>query len=153
MYNSPYRSMTHCILSVFRAEGMGAFYRSYGTQLVMNIPFQCAHFVVYEAMQNVSNPDRSYNPLCHVVSGGVSGAVAAAVTTPLDVCKTLLNTQVPAVTMETGFNGFLFGTIEPSRASSRMSFNWSQLNGSMAALVLLKANYFFNDLFLNPRSW
>jgi Mitochondrial carrier protein len=49
----------------------------------------------------VSNPDRSYNPLCHVVSGGVSGAVAAAVTTPLDVCKTLLNTQVPAVTMET----------------------------------------------------
>ena len=101
MYNSPYRSMTHCILSVFRAEGMGAFYRSYGTQLVMNIPFQCAHFVVYEAMQNASNPDRSYNPLCHVVSGGVSGAVAAAVTTPLDVCKTLLNTQVPAVTMET----------------------------------------------------
>ena len=28
-----------------------------------------------------------------MISGAVSGALAAAITTPLDVCKTLLNTQ------------------------------------------------------------
>ena len=94
MYNSPYRSMTDCAVKIYRGEGLGAFYRSYGTQIVMNVPFQCVHFIVYEAMQNTINPTRTYNPMGHVVSGGVSGALAAAITTPLDVCKTLLNTQV-----------------------------------------------------------
>lgn len=93
MYNSPFRSMTDCAIKVYRSEGLSAFYRSYGTQIVMNVPFQCVHFIVYEAMQNAVNPERVYNPMGHVVSGGVSGALAAAITTPLDVCKTLLNTQ------------------------------------------------------------
>lgn len=89
--------MTECAIKVYRAEGFSAFYRSYGTQLAMNVPFQCVHFIVYEAMQNATNPERAYNPMGHVVSGGVSGALAAAFTTPLDVCKTLLNTQVKIV--------------------------------------------------------
>ena len=93
MYKSPYGSMMECVRQVYRSEGLAAFYRSYGTQIVMNVPFQCAHFVAYEAMQNATNPQRAYAPLCHMTSGAVSGAVAAAVTTPLDVCKTLLNTQ------------------------------------------------------------
>jgi len=93
MYNSPYRSMLECGAKVYRAEGLAAFYRAYGTQVVMNVPFQSVHFMVYEAMQNQTNPDRAYNPKAHVISGGISGAVAAAITTPLDVCKTLLNTQ------------------------------------------------------------
>ena len=94
MYNSPFRSMVDCTVKIYRSEGLSAFYRAYSTQVVMNVPFQCVHFIVYEAMQNATNPDRAYNPLAHVVSGGVSGAIAAAITTPLDVCKTLLNTQV-----------------------------------------------------------
>ena len=31
--------------------------------------------------------------LVSIVSGAMAGAIAAAATTPLDVCKTLLNTQ------------------------------------------------------------
>lgn len=73
MYNSPFRSMTECAIKVYRSEGLSAFYRSYGTQLAMNVPFQCVHFIVYEAMQNATNPERTYNPMGHVVSGGVSG--------------------------------------------------------------------------------
>jgi hypothetical protein len=67
--------MTECALKVYKTEGFSAFYRSYGTQLAMNVPFQCVHFIVYEAMQNATNPERTYNPLGHVVSGGVSGAL------------------------------------------------------------------------------
>uniref|UniRef100_A0A8D8VAK0 Mitoferrin-2 n=1 Tax=Cacopsylla melanoneura TaxID=428564 RepID=A0A8D8VAK0_9HEMI len=44
-------------------------------------------------MQTISNPSRSYNPVAHMISGAISGGVAAAITTPLDVCKTFLNTQ------------------------------------------------------------
>ena len=59
----------------------------------MNIPFQCIHFVVYEESQDYINPQRTYNPATHIVSGALAGAIAAGATTPFDVCKTLLNTQ------------------------------------------------------------
>lgn len=93
MYNSPYKSLLDCIVQVYRSEGILAFYRSYTTQLTMNVPFQSIHFMTYEFIQNVTNEERQYNPTAHMVSGAIAGAVAAAVTTPLDVCKTLLNTQ------------------------------------------------------------
>nr|XP_046230529.1 mitoferrin-2-like [Scatophagus argus] len=93
MFNSPYRGVLHCIGSLLRHEGPAAFYRSYTTQLTMNVPFQALHFMTYEYLQELLNPHRNYNPSSHVVSGALAGAVAAAATTPLDVCKTLLNTQ------------------------------------------------------------
>jgi len=93
VFNSPYKSCIDCIRSIHHAEGVKAFYRSYGTQLTMNVPFVSLHFVVYESAQDLMNPARQYNPLSHVMSGAAAGALAAAATTPLDVCKTLLNTQ------------------------------------------------------------
>ncbi|XP_068177938.1 mitoferrin-2-like [Antennarius striatus] len=93
MFNSPYRGVLDCMGSLLRREGPAAFYRSYTTQLTMNVPFQALHFMTYEYLQELLNPHRQYNPSSHVVSGALAGAVAAAATTPLDVCKTLLNTQ------------------------------------------------------------
>lgn len=93
MFNSPYRGVLDCVGSLLRHEGPAAFYRSYTTQLTMNVPFQALHFMTYEYLQELLNPHRQYNPSSHVVSGALAGALAAAVTTPLDVCKTLLNTQ------------------------------------------------------------
>ncbi|XP_037620212.1 mitoferrin-2-like [Sebastes umbrosus] len=93
MFNSPYRGVLHCMGSLLRHDGPAAFYRSYTTQLTMNVPFQALHFMTYEYLQELLNPHRQYNPSSHVVSGALAGALAAAATTPLDVCKTLLNTQ------------------------------------------------------------
>ncbi|XP_071382695.1 mitoferrin-2 isoform X2 [Centroberyx affinis] len=93
MYNSPYRGVLDCVRAVWQKEGAAAFYRSYTTQLTMNIPFQALHFMTYEYLQELLNPHRQYNPSSHMVSGALAGAIAAAATTPLDVCKTLLNTQ------------------------------------------------------------
>lgn len=93
MYDSPYRSVMHCTRQVYKTEGLSAFYRSYSTQLVMNLPYQAIHFSTYEFFQDLMNKDRKYNPPVHVVAGGAAGAAAAAFTTPLDVVKTLLNTQ------------------------------------------------------------
>ena len=93
MYGSPYRTCSQCCQCVLRTEGVRAFYRSFTTQLVMNVPFQAVHFMTYEIMQNRLNPQRTYDPLTHGISGAVAGASAAAITMPLDVCKTLLNTQ------------------------------------------------------------
>lgn len=93
MYNSPYRGVLDCTRTVWQKEGPSAFYRSYTTQLTMNVPFQAIHFMTYEYLQELFNPHRQYNPLSHMMSGAMAGAIAAAATTPLDVCKTLLNTQ------------------------------------------------------------
>ncbi|XP_058807197.1 mitoferrin-1 [Phymastichus coffea] len=93
MPNSPYRSVMDCLRHVYATEGIRAFYRSYRTTLLMNVPFQSIHFVSYEFAQSITNPQRTYNPMAHVVSGAMAGAVAATVSMPLDVCKTLLNTQ------------------------------------------------------------
>ncbi|XP_076032561.1 mitoferrin-1-like [Oratosquilla oratoria] len=93
MFNSPYRSCWDCLQKVYATEGLSAFYRSYSTQLVMNLPFHAIHITMYENLQHMLNPERNYNPKVHMVAGAMAGAVGAAFTTPLDVCKTLLNTQ------------------------------------------------------------
>lgn len=93
MYGSPYRTCSDCFTKVIRAEGFRALYRSYTTQLTMNVPFQSIHFMTYEFCQDLTNHQRTYNPMAHMLSGAISGAFAAALTNPLDVCKTLLNTQ------------------------------------------------------------
>ncbi|XP_008549634.1 mitoferrin-1 [Microplitis demolitor] len=97
MYNSPYRDVLSCIRHIYKTEGIFAFYRSYTTQLAMNVPFQGLHFIAYEFGQSIMNPEHTYNPIAHVVSGAMAGASAAAATTPLDVCKTVLNTQQSGV--------------------------------------------------------
>lgn len=73
MYGSPYRSVLHCIRTVLHEEGFRAFYRSYTTQLSMNIPFQSLHFTVYEYARETLNPSRGYDPKTHVIAGATAG--------------------------------------------------------------------------------
>ncbi|NWI90130.1 MFRN1 protein, partial [Pitta sordida] len=115
MFNSPHTSVLACVRSVHRTEGLGAFYRSYTTQLTMNVPFQAIHFITYELLQEHLNPLRQYHPQSHIVAGAVAGAVAAAATTPLDVCKTLLNTQEDVALSSLNIRGHLSGMLNALR--------------------------------------
>lgn len=76
-----------------RTEGFSAFYASYPTTLMMTIPFQTVYFPAYEFLGLKLNPAREYNPVAHILSGGMAGGLAALVTTPLDVVKTVLQTR------------------------------------------------------------
>jgi solute carrier family 25 iron transporter 28/37 len=93
VHNSAYRSVITCARSLYRNEGFGAFYVSYPTTLLMTIPFTAVQYSVYDHSLTFINPTHTYNPLSHIAAGGLAGAVAAAVTTPLDVAKTLLQTR------------------------------------------------------------
>eukprot|EP00983_Pelagomonas_calceolata_P130475 1161687-Pelagomonas_calceolata.AAC.6 len=42
--HSPYRGVLHCVTQVYKQEGLRAFFKSYRTTLVMNIPFITMHF-------------------------------------------------------------------------------------------------------------
>lgn len=85
--------MVSCARTVFRNEGLRAFYISYPTTLTMTVPFTAAQFMAYESLSRVMNPSKQYDPTTHCVAGGLAGGFAAAITTPLDVIKTLLQTR------------------------------------------------------------
>ncbi|KAI3427269.1 hypothetical protein D9Q98_007201 [Chlorella vulgaris] len=60
--HSPYRSLVHCVRETWQEEGLRAFYKSYWTTLVMNVPYTALNFTAYESMKKFlvgSTPARS----------------------------------------------------------------------------------------------
>jgi solute carrier family 25 iron transporter 28/37 len=93
IHESQYRSVWQCARSVYATEGLAAFYVSYPTTLAITIPYSAIQYTVYEHIKRFMNPRNEYSPQSHIVAGGIAGGVAAAVTTPLDVAKTMLQTR------------------------------------------------------------
>ncbi|KAK9833663.1 hypothetical protein WJX74_002192 [Apatococcus lobatus] len=95
---SPYKGVTDCIMKMLRYEGVGAFYRSFRTTIVMNVPFTAVHFATYESAKTAmarwaGREQEEETLLVQLLAGGTAGGVAAGVTTPLDVVKTRLQLQ------------------------------------------------------------
>lgn len=93
IHQSEFRSVLTCARTVYYKEGLAAFYVSYPTTLAISIPFNAIQYTVYEQVKRFMNPRNEYSPVSHITAGAVAGAVAAAVTTPLDVAKTMLQTR------------------------------------------------------------
>nr|CAA07568.1 Mitochondrial carrier protein [Ribes nigrum] len=98
LQSSPYKGVVDCVRRVLVEEGIGAFYASYRTTVVMNAPFTAVHFATYEATKKgllEVSPETANdeNLLVHATAGAAAGALAAVVTTPLDVVKTQLQCQ------------------------------------------------------------
>ena len=105
-----YRSWLDCAKYVYRGEGLGAFYVSYPTTLSMTVPFTALQFLAYESISTSLNPAKQYDPLTHCVAGAVAGGFASALTTPMDVIKTMLQTRGSATDAELRtVNGFMAG--------------------------------------------
>lgn len=66
MWGSPYSGSLECARCIWKSEGPRAFYRSYATQLAMNMPFQSIHFMVYEFWQQV----QAFQPRLSFPKGG-----------------------------------------------------------------------------------
>ncbi|KAI3461682.1 hypothetical protein Pfo_018345 [Paulownia fortunei] len=96
--SSPYNGLWDCVRRVLREDGIRAFFASYRTTVLMNAPFTAVHFTTYEAakrgLMEVSPESVSDERLLvHATAGAAAGALAAGLTTPLDVVKTQLQCQ------------------------------------------------------------
>ena len=76
----------------------------------MTVPFTALQFLAYESISTAMNPSKTYDPLTHCSAGAVAGGFAAALTTPMDVVKTMLQTRGTANDPELrNVNGFMEG--------------------------------------------
>ncbi|KAG0504302.1 hypothetical protein KC19_N044700 [Ceratodon purpureus] len=85
--HSPYSGVMDCLRKTMKEEGLSAFYRSYRTTVVMNVPFTAVHFAAYEAGKKVLAeiyPEYANEEhlVIHITAGGAAGALASAVTNP-----------------------------------------------------------------------
>lgn len=94
VHGSTYQNVLQCGLDVLRREGISAFFISYPTTLLLNIPFHMVQFPTYEFFRGkLLKSNGQYDPLSHITAGAISGGLAAALTTPIDVIKTTLQTR------------------------------------------------------------
>ncbi len=116
--HSPYGGVLQCVRETYRAEGARAFFKSFWTTLVMNVPYTAIHFATYESCKTYfssggapDRPDRPDDPddpddpdrrqggdqeetlAVQLGAGGIAGGLAAFWTTPLDVVKTRLQLE------------------------------------------------------------
>ncbi|KAH8592375.1 mitochondrial carrier domain-containing protein [Bisporella sp. PMI_857] len=95
-----YKSMFDCARYLYRAEGLAAFYVSYPTTLATSVPFTALQFLAYESLSTSMNPNKNYDPTTHCIAGALAGGFAGALTTPMDVIKTMLQTRGSASDVE-----------------------------------------------------
>jgi solute carrier family 25 iron transporter 28/37 len=136
--------MLDCVKSMFKNEGIGAFYRSWHTTVGMNIPYGCVMVATNESLKKFLNArsgvgegkEKKFSVLNSMLAGSGSGALAAAATCPLDVIKTRLQTQnltpivafTPPLTNSTGGS-----TVAASRGFSTNTVGMSMSTSSRAA--------------------
>jgi len=87
-----YRNALHCAQAML-ASGGGSFYRSLPTTLAMNAPYCSLMMMSNESLKKLLNPSGTFDSRVIGLSGALSGAFAAGLTTPLDVIKTKLQVQ------------------------------------------------------------
>ncbi|XP_058732018.1 mitochondrial aspartate-glutamate transporter AGC1 isoform X2 [Vicia villosa] len=93
---SHYRNCWDALVGIIRNGGLYSLYAGWKAVLCRNIPHSMIKFYTYESLKQVmpSSSIQSHT-LQTLVCGGLAGSTAALFTTPFDVIKTRLQTQIP----------------------------------------------------------
>ncbi|XP_004503716.1 uncharacterized protein [Cicer arietinum] len=93
---SHYRNCWDVLVAIIRNGGLYSLYAGWRAVLCRNIPHSVIKFYTYESLKQVmpSSSIQSHT-FQTLVCGGLAGSTAALFTTPFDVIKTRLQTQIP----------------------------------------------------------
>ncbi|XP_045823205.1 uncharacterized protein LOC123915948 [Trifolium pratense] len=93
---SHYRNCWDVLIGIIRNGGLSSLYAGWRAVLCRNIPHSMIKFYTYESLKQVmpSSSIQSHT-FQTLVCGGLAGTTAALFTTPFDVIKTRLQTQIP----------------------------------------------------------
>lgn len=96
---SHYHSCWNALLGIVGKGGFLSLYNGWGAVLCRNVPHSIIKFYTYESLKNVMlaphQPHSQLNTISTLLCGGLAGSTAALFTTPFDVVKTRLQTQIP----------------------------------------------------------
>lgn len=98
-----HKNSKQALRNILRVEGIRGLYAGYFSTLVREVPFDALQFVMYEAIKARYRRYKGDEPLVlweNCAIGSCAGAMAAGVTTPLDVVKTRLMTQTGVAASE-----------------------------------------------------
>lgn len=103
-YNNPYfssgynyRGTVDAARTIVRAEGFSTLFSGYQATLFRDLPFSALQFMFYEQFQAWAREfsgSRDIGTPLEFLTGAAGGGLAGAMTCPLDVVKTRLQTQV-----------------------------------------------------------
>jgi len=124
-----YNSVRNGLTSIVREEGAFALYRSFPITLATNLPYGSIMFAVNESLrQYLTENGASASIITYMIAGSGAGAVASALTTPLDRLKTKLQTQHLA-------------NVNPNYRSKRALFNTAHTKkGAIGSVMALHTN-------------
>lgn len=108
-----FASLTEALGRTYGGGGLRAFYVGYGTTVMREIPFAFIQFPIYERLKWLWSAfqGRETNPAQGAACGSMAGAIASALTTPLDVAKT----RIMLETKEGGAEPRYTGTVQTLR--------------------------------------
>ena len=108
MQTGGYDKLSFALSDIRRRYGVRGFYAGYGTTVAREIPFSFIQFPLWERLKLLwcsrINGGEDIKPYQGALCGSISGGIAAAITTPLDVIKTRLMLRVDA--QGNKYNGF-----------------------------------------------
>ncbi|KAJ1411812.1 Mitochondrial substrate/solute carrier [Sesbania bispinosa] len=92
---SHYHNCWDVLVGIIRKGGFSSLYAGWGAVLCRNIPHSIVKFYTYESLKQAMPSNIQSNTFQTLVCGGLAGSTAALFTTPFDVIKTRLQTQIP----------------------------------------------------------
>ncbi|CAJ1937426.1 unnamed protein product [Sphenostylis stenocarpa] len=92
---SHYRNCWDVLVGIIRNGGFTSLYAGWRAVLCRNVPHSIIKFYTYESLKQVMPSSIQPNTCQTLVCGGLAGSTAALFTTPFDVIKTRLQTQIP----------------------------------------------------------
>ncbi|KAF2297825.1 hypothetical protein GH714_003757 [Hevea brasiliensis] len=96
---SRYHNCWNALIGIIGKGGLPSLYAGWGAVLCRNVPHSIIKFYTYESLKQLmlssQNLNAQPNTLQTLVCGGLAGSTAALFTTPFDVVKTRLQTQIP----------------------------------------------------------